>query len=252
MEPTMSVNSTVASTVSSAAGGRSTPTKSRTCSAHAGESSGFQASPGMARTSAAGILVAMYSASSTEVLPVLVHEQQRGNLHRLEHVPDVDLGPDLHHLPGDVGRAAPAGRPRHVRGGFGRDDVPHRLLFLDERPPVRIGPPEVDEVELALQVLGRDAPGEVVGPRVASGRLEPDDRTSESRPHRGGQDVHCAGGQIADEHRATNPDRVQHGHEVGHPGLQRGQIDVAARQPDPSRVVRDHPGERAQLAQPAP
>ena len=43
-------------------GGRSTAMKSRICSAHAGNSSGLQASPGIARASAAGILAATYSA----------------------------------------------------------------------------------------------------------------------------------------------------------------------------------------------
>ena len=68
VDPTMSVNITVARTVVNEARGRSAPMKSRTWSAHAGASSNVHPSPGISRTSAAGILEAMYSASSTPFL----------------------------------------------------------------------------------------------------------------------------------------------------------------------------------------
>jgi hypothetical protein len=139
-----------------------------------------------------------------------------------------------------------------VRSKLGRKDVPHQLLFLDECLPERIGSPEVDEVDLALEFFRRFPPGEVLCPSAPWQRLEPDDGSRESGPHRGGEDVDRACGQEAHEHGPTDPDRVQHGHEVGHAGLERRQVDVPTGQPEPPRIVRDHPGERAQFAQPSP
>ncbi len=236
VDPTMSVNSTVASTESRPRGGRSAPMNRLIAEWIEAKSSISRYGPGNVLISARGTRSATEPANSRSSVVLGGHQQHRC-LDRREDAPDVGVVPDAAELLRDVGRAGPAARSR---------DEPDVLLRL---PTVRPSPssssrrtrepivtsPSVRGSPLAFDVLGSDSPWVVRRRGRPRNRRHPQERLDAVRVGGGEQRVRGSTFEDPTEDRALDALSIEDGEGVRDLGLEVAGRHVAAREPVPLR-----------------
>ena len=181
-----------------------------------------------------------------------IHRQdRRRDLHGRKDRSDIGLVPDPRESSRDVGRARVAARLRHECDVNVRQHVSPGGLVLDHRSSVRERAPQLLDVsELGLQFRWGSAP-RIVGRRGEPGvRFHPHHRVHPVRLGSREQRVRSPGFEDARQDRSLRTDSVHHRQQVGDPRLEVGECHVAARQPDATVIMHDHPRERADLAVP--